>query len=48
MNITQLKERIKSQLNSLSDSDTVIFECYGFDITKMEIITRPLSLDYLR
>ena len=39
MNITQLKERIKSRLNSLSDSDTVIFDCYGFDITKREIIT---------
>lgn len=39
MNITQLKERIKSRLNSLSDSDTVIFKCNGFDITKREIIT---------
>ena len=39
MNITQLKGRIKSQLNSLSDSDTVIFECCDFDITKREIIT---------
>lgn len=39
MNITQLKERIKSRLNSLSDSDTVIFECYEFEITKREIIT---------
>ena len=38
MNIIQLKERIKSRLNSLSDSDTVIFEFYGFDITKREII----------
>ena len=39
MNITQLKERIKSRLKSLSDSDTVIFECYDLDITKREIIT---------
>lgn len=39
MNIIQLKEQIKSRFNSLSDSDTVVFECGEFDITKREIIS---------